>query len=278
MAPQRTRSGKPCPSSCQCGAASSSRSGRRDSWYADHDSGPRSHQERERPDTGPQRAVDRSGIRSRYLVDPLVAVSEDGPVQWDGQTREGVDTALNEADVLGVRLDPSGAWCDLLLHVLALPLAGPTDPDARRVLRLISPARVAVVLREERVVPREERVSGIGFGPVIPLAGLAAVEEFFASLTWSGSMYGWKFLDDPSLTRDCLAEPCHRHPARARVAQPVLVQRVRPDRARRAGRVLHRGHCHLRGPGGPARRRNARAGRRVHRRGRPVLAGPARPG
>jgi hypothetical protein len=128
-------------------------------------------------------------------------------VRWDDQEREGVDAALNEADVLGVRLESSGAWCDLLLHVLALPEAGPIDPDARRVLRLTSPTRVAVLLREERVVPRENREPGIGYGPVIPLAGMAAAEEFFASLTWSGSMYGWKFLDDPSLTRDWPAGP-----------------------------------------------------------------------
>jgi hypothetical protein len=28
------------------------------------------------------------------------------------------------------------------------------------------------------------------------------VEAFFASLRWSGSMYGWKFLDDSSLVRE----------------------------------------------------------------------------
>jgi hypothetical protein len=121
-------------------------------------------------------------------------------MRWDEETRTAVEAALNEADVLGVRLEPSGAWCDLLLHVLALPQAGPLDPDARRILRLTLPARVRVLLRTEQTGPGR-------YGPAIPLAGLDAVEDFFASLSWSGSMYGWKFLDDPSLTRDWPARP-----------------------------------------------------------------------
>lgn len=103
--------------------------------------------------------------------------------------------ALNEAHVLGIRLGQPGAWCDLLLHVLALPEAGPPGPDARRILRLTSPAQVRVLLRREHPGPD-------GYGPAITLAGLDAVEDFFASLSWSGSMSGWRFLDDPSLARD----------------------------------------------------------------------------
>lgn len=108
--------------------------------------------------------------------------------------------ALNEADVLGVRLEPSGAWCDLLLHVLALPETGPLDPDARRILRLTLPRQVRVLLRTDQT-------GSAGYGPVIPLTGLDAVEDFFASLSWSGSMYGCKFLDDRSLTRDWPDQP-----------------------------------------------------------------------
>jgi hypothetical protein len=51
------------------------------------------------------------------------------------------------------------------------------------------------------------RAGQTGYGPVIPLSGLDVVEDFFASLSWSGAMYGWKFLDDPSLTRDWPARP-----------------------------------------------------------------------
>lgn len=111
-----------------------------------------------------------------------------------------MDVALNEADVLGIRLDHAGAWCDLFLHVLALPETGPLDPDARRILRLTMPGRVSILLRHDRLGPD-------GYGPVIPVSSLDAVEDFFASLSWSGSMYGWKFLDDPSLTRDWPARP-----------------------------------------------------------------------
>jgi hypothetical protein len=125
---------------------------------------------------------------------------QDEPVPWDDEARGAVGVALNEADVLGVRLEPSGAWCDLLLHVLALPQTGPLDPDARRILRLTMPAQVRILLREDQPAPS-------GYGPVIPLTGLDAVEDFFASLSWSGSMYGWKFLDDPSLTHDWPSRP-----------------------------------------------------------------------
>ncbi|MGH3292572.1 MAG: hypothetical protein ACRDP7_12260, partial [Trebonia sp.] len=122
------------------------------------------------------------------------------PVQCDGETRAGIEAALNEADVLGIRLDPAGAWCDVLVHVLALPENGPLDRDARRILRLTAPGQVSILLRTDRA-------GQPGYGPVIPLSGLDAVEDFFASLSWSGSMYGWKFLDDPSLTCDWPLEP-----------------------------------------------------------------------
>jgi hypothetical protein len=129
-----------------------------------------------------------------------VALPHDDAVQWDDETRVGMDVALNEADVLGIRLDPAGAWCDLFMHVLALPETGPLDPDARRILRLTMPGRVSILLRRDRL-------GQDGYGPVIPVSGLDAVEDFFASLSWSGAIYGWKFLDDPSLTRDWPERP-----------------------------------------------------------------------
>lgn len=116
-------------------------------------------------------------------------------MDWTDELREGLDVALNEADMLGLRLGPSGRWCDLLIHVSALPMAGPLDPDARRILRLMAPTQVKVLLRTARWPSSD-------YGAPIPLAGLGAVEDFFASLEWSGQMYGWRFLDDPSLTRD----------------------------------------------------------------------------
>ncbi|HEX5302530.1 MAG TPA: hypothetical protein VFW50_36610 [Streptosporangiaceae bacterium] len=121
-------------------------------------------------------------------------------MQWDEETRGAVEVALNEADVLGIRLEQSGAWCDLLLHVLALPEAGPPDLDPRRILRLISPAQVRVLLRRQQAGPSR-------YGPAITLAGLDAVEDFFASLNWSGSISGSRFLDDLSLVRDWPGRP-----------------------------------------------------------------------
>jgi hypothetical protein len=140
-------------------------------------------------------------------------VRQDEPVNWDEGTRDDIDVALNEADVLGIRLEESGDWCELLLHVLALPEVGPLDPNARRIVRLTAPGQVQVMLRRD--------LFGDGYGPVIPLADMDAVEEFFASLSWAGSMYGWKFLDDSSLTSDW---PEH----------PSLTVNVRPGTAARS--------------------------------------------
>jgi hypothetical protein len=86
------------------------------------------------------------------------------------------------------------------MHVLALPQAGPLDPDARRILRLAMPAQISILLREDRIPPA-------GYGPAIPLSSLGAVEDFFASLTWSGSMYGRKFLEAPALAGGWPAQP-----------------------------------------------------------------------
>lgn len=119
-------------------------------------------------------------------------------VIWDDDSRSALEVALNEADVLGIRLEPQGRWCDLLLHVLALPEAGPIDPDPRRILRLLSPTDVRVLLRKDRPD---------GYGAAIPLGDLNDVESFFESLSWAGSMYGWKFFDEPALTADWPRNP-----------------------------------------------------------------------
>lgn len=102
--------------------------------------------------------------------------------------------------MLGIRLGQAGAWCDLLLHVSALPETGPLDPDPRRILRLTRPGQVSVLLRTDRT-------GAGGYGPVIPLGGLDEVEDFFASLSWSDAMYGWKFFDDLALVDDWPARP-----------------------------------------------------------------------
>lgn len=141
---------------------------------------------------------------------------------------------------------PCGAWCDLLLHILALPETGPIDPDAHRVLPLTSPARVQVLLRQDRRP---------GFGPVIPLFGLDAVEDFFATLSWSGPMYGWKFPRRPVATGDWPAHPSLCIDVRSVAGSHSLFWFNECGRGggRREGRLLHRRDRDLRGPAGHAR-------------------------
>jgi hypothetical protein len=109
-----------------------------------------------------------------------------------------LEMALNEATVAGLRAEPDAA-VSLLLHVLALPEEGPPDPDTRRALVFSGVSRVRVLLRHDE--PGE-----VDYGPALPLADLAAVEEFFASLSRTGDLYGWEFLDAPDLVADWPAE------------------------------------------------------------------------
>lgn len=98
----------------------------------------------------------------------------------------GINVALNESEVLGLRLAKDQAAIEVLLHVLALPPSGPIDQDARRILVLGHPSRVRVLLRTTR---------SSELGPPIPLPDLAALDDFFDSLTWLHPMYGWEFVD-----------------------------------------------------------------------------------
>jgi hypothetical protein len=117
-------------------------------------------------------------------------------VNWDDATRERLETALNECEVVGVRLDPAGGHVDVLLHVIALPEAGPLVTDGRRIMRLERPAELRFLLRRDRID------EPLATQPAVPLADESAVEDFFESLSWGGSIYGWHFFDDPGLTSD----------------------------------------------------------------------------
>ncbi|MEV0895940.1 hypothetical protein [Actinoplanes sp. NPDC049802] len=117
---------------------------------------------------------------------------------WNEQTRVGLETALNEAEVVGLRLSSVDSACELLLHVCAQSEQVTESRDPRRLLRLLRPARIRVLLREDRQD---------GYGPAIPLTGLADVESFFASLDGWDSMYGWEFLDRPHRVDDWPEEP-----------------------------------------------------------------------
>jgi hypothetical protein len=78
---------------------------------------------------------------------------------------------LNEADVPGLRLEPSGAWCDLLLHVVALPESGPMDPDARRTVDVYAPGGPGLLWPAWmlRVMPADSK-SEVHFAHHLPAA------------------------------------------------------------------------------------------------------------
>ena len=118
-------------------------------------------------------------------------------MNWDERGRERLEIALTEADVLGVRsLDDASVA--LLLDISALPAIGPIDQDPRRKLVFHGVSELRILLRS---------VTVDGNGPAIPLRDLDAVEDFFESLAIGGSMYGWRYFDDPELTQDWPTTP-----------------------------------------------------------------------
>jgi hypothetical protein len=106
-----------------------------------------------------------------------------------------LDTALEESTVEGLRWDESSRQVDVLLRVLALGADGEVDADPRRVLSCSGASQLRVLLRRDRFVT-------LGYGPVIPLPDRAALEEFLASLSSRGPMYGGRAFDDPSPVDD----------------------------------------------------------------------------
>lgn len=101
---------------------------------------------------------------------------------------EGVGVALNESDVLGFRPGPDQEWVDVLVEVMATPTPPRVADDPRRILRLHAPGRMEFLLRETPSGAGEED------GPAIPIDGWEALESVFATMSWSGSMYGWEFV------------------------------------------------------------------------------------
>ncbi len=149
------------------------------------------------------------GAAGANLVDASTLCVRMGRREWDDAIRERLGVALNESDVVGVRLDPARAHVDVLLHVIALSESGPLTKDGRRIMRLKRPAELRFLLRRD---PIGEQAA---IQPAIPLADEAAVEHLFDSLAWGGSIYGWRFFDEPGLTSDWPADPSLRVPVRA---------------------------------------------------------------
>jgi len=115
------------------------------------------------------------------------------------QLTNDLNTALNEATVVGVDLDPAAATARLLLHVLALPERGPIDPDPRRALTLTGVSDFQVLLRKDPF--------GGDFGPAIPIQDLDELASLFGRLVRFQPMYGWRFLNNLDLTGDWPPEP-----------------------------------------------------------------------
>jgi hypothetical protein len=111
----------------------------------------------------------------------------------DPGTVADLDIALNEAEVAGLVVDAANRRVRLLLYVLALPAKGPIASDNRRALILSGASEVRVVLRPD---------SADGYGPAIILGDVAELSEWFARPAFRHEMYGWRFLDQPSLTGD----------------------------------------------------------------------------
>ncbi len=120
---------------------------------------------------------------------------DDGAMAQDRSLLDRCNTALNESDVVGLRVNWPGRTVRLLLHVLALPAYGPVDPDTRRALVFTGVSLVRVLLRADRTFSRD-------YGNAIDLADADAADAFLASVGWSNPMYGWSFLNDPQLTED----------------------------------------------------------------------------
>jgi hypothetical protein len=129
---------------------------------------------------------------------------------FSDQLTNDLNTALNEATVVGVDLDQAAATARLLLHVLALPEQGPIDPDPRRAMTLTGVSDFQLLLRHDPC--------GGEFGPAIPVADLKELVSLFAQLDRFEPMYGWRFVDDLDLTGDW-------------PPQPSLTLRLRPDPA-----------------------------------------------
>jgi len=101
------------------------------------------------------------------------------------EQRKGLGVALNEADLLGVEVDPRRRIAAVTLRVLTLSESGPA-PEDRRVQLLLRPVgRVAASLRNGRWDNPD--------APVVPLTldDLLPTVRSFGGL----SIYGWEYID-----------------------------------------------------------------------------------
>ena len=100
------------------------------------------------------------------------------------EQKAGLNTALNEATLLGVEVDTDSRVVAATFDVLTLPPEGP-PPDDRRVLFIFYPAgRVAASLRSGRWDDLDAEIVPFEIGKLLNI-----VEKF------KEAIYGWEFFD-----------------------------------------------------------------------------------
>ena len=100
-------------------------------------------------------------------------------------TRQGLNTALNEATFLNLRVNVEQESVDLLFSILTLPPSGPEPSDPRIMIRLSRVGRIAVSLRAGLWNDEDAEVASIG------MADLSDTVRSFGGV----SIYGADFFD-----------------------------------------------------------------------------------
>jgi len=117
-------------------------------------------------------------------MDPGLSTIQSVEISED--LRAGINRALNEADLMAVRVADDGSEATVVLRVLTLPRDGPEPGDRVRYLRCRPIGRVAASLRHGRWDDKSARVEHI------------SPDQFSAVVASSVSqLYGWHFLDPP---------------------------------------------------------------------------------
>gem|GEM_PF-1078728 len=121
-----------------------------------------------------------------YLTGPPVPLLSSSSVEIRDDLRDGINRALNEADLLGVSVADDGSEATIVVRVLTLPADGPEPEDRVRCLRCRPIARVAASLRHGLWNDETARVEPLTLDQ---FSGVVASRV--------SQVYGWKFLDPP---------------------------------------------------------------------------------
>lgn len=106
-------------------------------------------------------------------------------MKLDDQQRQGLNTLLNEADLLGFEVGPESKIGTATFNVLTLPEAGPAPKDSRYQMLFYPVKRVVASLRQTECESECEAVK------TFPLDELLSVVQSFGGQP----IYGWSFFD-----------------------------------------------------------------------------------